>query len=290
MFHTNQRQIEELRAENMAISKTLNLNVRRFWALIGLVWTIIGLLHYLQFYLQHVRRGNSFPWIPTLAEFIVNYSSWVPIAILIIRLGRGFRFQRSSWAKPLAVHSLASISIGIAHIGLVAAMLQTIKGPIYGFTTYRDYFVYCFLWLFHFEFLMYWVVLGLSYGSGYYSIQTGQRKQARYLDHILIKSNGQNVMLNTSKIDWLEAADNYVKVHTGSSSYLIREKMHIMEKNLDPNNFQRIHRSRIVNVSRVLELQRSKSSEWTLKLKNGQQLRVSRRRKVNLMNSLDRLT
>ena len=56
-------------------------------------------------------------------------------------------------------------------------------------------------------------------------------------------------------IDWIEAADNYVELHVGKQSHLLREKMSVLETRLAPEKFVRISRSTIVNVERLKELQ-----------------------------------
>src|SRR5678815_411290 len=63
------------------------------------------------------------------------------------------------------------------------------------------------------------------------------------------------VLLKVEEIDWIEADGNYAKLHIGPKSHLLREKMHDLEKQLDPDKFVRIHRSIIVNLNRIKELQ-----------------------------------
>src|SRR5512134_2376593 len=74
-------------------------------------------------------------------------------------------------------------------------------------------------------------------------------------DRLVVKSGGRLFFLRTDEIDWVEAAGNYVRLHVGGASHLLRETMTAMEARLDPEKFFRIHRCRIVNMDRIQELQ-----------------------------------
>jgi two-component system, LytTR family, response regulator len=93
---------------------------------------------------------------------------------------------------------------------------------------------------------------------------------------ILIKDRGRVVILNEADVDWVEAEGDYVRVHAGGRGHLLRETMSAMEERLDPGSFARIHRSTIVNVGRIRELKPLPNREYTVVLKDGTQLRLSR--------------
>jgi two-component system, LytTR family, response regulator len=93
---------------------------------------------------------------------------------------------------------------------------------------------------------------------------------------ILIKDRGRVVIVNESDVDWIEAEGDYVRVHAGGRGHLLRETMASMEQRLDPASFARIHRSTIVNVSRIKELKPHTNREYTVVLRDGTQLRLSR--------------
>ena len=67
-------------------------------------------------------------------------------------------------------------------------------------------------------------------------------------------SSGRITFLRVAEIDWIEAADNYVQVHAGRESHLIRETMSHLESQLDRRKFVRIHRSAIVNIDAIAEI------------------------------------
>ena len=78
------------------------------------------------------------------------------------------------------------------------------------------------------------------------------------------------------EVDWIEAADNYVRVHAGPERHLVRETMGAMEARLDPARFARIHRSTIVNLARIRELQPTFNGEYAVLLHTGTKLTLSR--------------
>ena len=97
-----------------------------------------------------------------------------------------------------------------------------------------------------------------------------------YLHRIAVKEGDKITLLNVTSIDWIEAADNYICIYVEKKMYLLRSKLGDIEKQLDPRQFMRIHRSRIVNVERISEMQPHGSGDCVLVLKDGTQLISSR--------------
>jgi len=106
-------------------------------------------------------------------------------------------------------------------------------------------------------------------------IQEIQLEQ-HYLQRIIIKSREKIFLLNTDEIDWIEAAGNYVVLHVGTKEHLMRGTMYGIEERLDPGRFIRIHRSKIVNIERIKEIQNWFRGEYLIILKDGTQLTLSR--------------
>ncbi|MGH7470015.1 MAG: LytR/AlgR family response regulator transcription factor [Longimicrobiales bacterium] len=101
---------------------------------------------------------------------------------------------------------------------------------------------------------------------------------------IPIKTNGRVIFLRPEQIDWLEAADNYVRVHAAADSYLVRDTLNEFEARLDPVRFARIHRSTIVNLDRVKELRPLFHGEYSVLLETGTRLTLSRRYRDRLQH------
>ena len=115
------------------------------------------------------------------------------------------------------------------------------------------------------------------------------RAKPDYDEKFLVKSAGRVFFVKAEEIDWIEAADYYVCLHVGSQSHLLRETMLEMEARLDPERFCRIHRSTIVNISRVRQVQNRTGGEYVVILADGTALRLSRSRKEQIEQILNRM-
>jgi two-component system, LytTR family, response regulator len=112
------------------------------------------------------------------------------------------------------------------------------------------------------------------------------RRGEKYLERLVIKTAGRIFFMNVDEIDWMEAADNYVKLHAGSETHLLRETVNHMESRLDPQKFVRIRRSTIVQINRIRELRPTHGAEYTVTLRNGVELTSSRRYRGRLAEIL----
>jgi two-component system LytT family response regulator len=95
-------------------------------------------------------------------------------------------------------------------------------------------------------------------------------------DRLLVKDAGRIYFVRLDEVDWIEAAGNYARVHAGSSAHLVRETMASLGARLDPRRFVRIHRSAIVNVDRIREIQPWFRGDHIVILRDGRRLTLSR--------------
>jgi two-component system, LytTR family, response regulator len=110
-----------------------------------------------------------------------------------------------------------------------------------------------------------------------------------YLERLVIKTAGRIYFLDTSEIDWIEAEGNYVSVHSAKKSHLLRETISSLESQLDPKRFVRIHRSSIVRLDFIQELQPWFHGEYRVILQDGTQLTLSRNHRDKLQEALGKL-
>jgi len=106
------------------------------------------------------------------------------------------------------------------------------------------------------------------------------------LTRMAVKSGGRIFFLRADEIDWVEAEGNYVRLHVGKESYLLRETIGALEEQLDRRKFLRIHRSTIVNIDRIQELQPWFHGEFRVILRNGTALMLSRTHREKLQELL----
>lgn len=98
----------------------------------------------------------------------------------------------------------------------------------------------------------------------------------QYPQILPIRDDAGTVRVDVNKIDWIDAAGDYMCVHVDGRTYVLRETMKSLEAVLDPKLFQRVHRSTIVNVSRVRRLRPHTNGEYFLTLEDGQEIKLSR--------------
>jgi two-component system, LytTR family, response regulator len=106
-------------------------------------------------------------------------------------------------------------------------------------------------------------------------VQDSRPEATPATERILIRSSGRIYFVKVDEIDWVDAAGNYVRLHVKGETHLFRETMNAMEQRLDPTRFARIHRSHMVNINRIKELQ-PHGGEHIVVLQNGVRLTLSR--------------
>jgi two-component system, LytTR family, response regulator len=97
-----------------------------------------------------------------------------------------------------------------------------------------------------------------------------------YLKRLAVRSAGKTEFVDVEDVDWIEAAENYAEVHAGRVTHLLHVTMNTLEKSLDPDNFLRIHRSIIVNLRRIKNLQSDAHGEHVITLRDGVRLQSGR--------------
>jgi two-component system LytT family response regulator len=110
---------------------------------------------------------------------------------------------------------------------------------------------------------------------------------SRFPGVITVKTGRRITLVKIDEIDWIESASNYVEVHANKQTHLIRMTMGEIETKLDPSRFARIHRTTIVNVDRVQQLELGHHGESDLTLRDGTVLRASRQFCERLAQLLD---
>jgi two-component system LytT family response regulator len=119
------------------------------------------------------------------------------------------------------------------------------------------------------------------------SLLADLRPPKNYLERLVIKTAGRIFFLSVEEIDWIEAAENYVRLHAGRESHLVHGTMNKLASRLDPAQFLRIHRSSIVNLKKIKNLQPLFHGEYVVTLQDGTQLSSGRSYRQQLQSLLD---
>ena len=121
------------------------------------------------------------------------------------------------------------------------------------------------------------------------SLLENYQNEAAPLKRLFIKDRGKIVLLDPEAINWIEADDKYVRLHTSEKKYLIRQTLNAVETELDPQVFARVHRSYIVNLTRISELHPMFNGEYILILNDGTKLTLSRNYRDRFFNKFRKL-
>jgi len=101
---------------------------------------------------------------------------------------------------------------------------------------------------------------------------------APFLTELMVRVGTRDIVLKTDEIDWIQAETYYARLHIRGRSYLYRERMHVLESQLDPRHFARVHRSAIVNLDRVREIVHDNRGEHVIVLSTGARVKTSHQR------------
>lgn len=123
------------------------------------------------------------------------------------------------------------------------------------------------------------------------NLQIGEMLQASnapsaYLERLLIKKNGRIVFLKVDEIDFIKSDDKYVEIYAGDTVHLVRQTLAAMKTQLNPQKFVQIHRSAMINIEKIKELEQTSISDYAVVMQTGAHLSVSRNFKCQLFEVL----
>lgn len=104
----------------------------------------------------------------------------------------------------------------------------------------------------------------------------GSLRLNTYPERLLVPNGTEDIFVDVSQIEWIEAADDYVCLHVGGKSMMLRQTIRQLAESLDPKRFIRVHRSSVVNVSCVQKILRDGRTDGWLQLASGQRIRMSK--------------
>lgn len=121
-------------------------------------------------------------------------------------------------------------------------------------------------------------------------VRNGSKPNPGMLRRIAIKRAGRVDLVNTETIEWIEAADNYVVIHTTAGRHVLRESLTALGTMLDPARFERVHRSAIVGLDHLQRLSPVEHGDWIAHLKSGATIPVSRTYRQAVFDRLSAVT
>ncbi|GAB2546869.1 LytR/AlgR family response regulator transcription factor [Rhodanobacter koreensis] len=122
--------------------------------------------------------------------------------------------------------------------------------------------------------------------EGGWDVRQRDKEQPEWLKRFTVRAGRKDLVVAAEDIEWVEAAGDYAGLHVQGKVYLLRERVHRLIEQLDPHQFVRIHRSTVVRINRIAEIQALTNRDSLLKLLDGTVLRVSRTYSESLRHAL----
>lgn len=235
------------------------------------------------------------PWVPWAWE-ISSAITWLALIPLLVWFNQRFPLQPGDFRRSVPAHLLFTVPFSLLHVfGMVALreLAYVAMGRDYDFGDWFDGLVYEYLkdarsyLLFLSTIYLYRFVLRRWQGEAGF-ISEGREDVAAepVTDRFLVKKLGREFLVKVDQIDWIEASGNYVNLHVGERLYPLRETMAGIQQKLDGRGFARVHRSAIVNLDRVREIEPFDTGDARAHLLGGGVVPVSRRYRQALKGRL----
>jgi hypothetical protein len=271
---------------------------RRYWEAAGIVLLLlVGFLATVGTAMIDVARYGigTESWEILVLEGSSHIAMGVAIAFLVW-FDRLFPIRTDNWRRSVAAHALFTVAWSLVHVTIMywlRVATYSAADSTYHWDNWASEFGYEYLK----DFRSYFMFLGVIYlyrfvlrrvqgEAGYLSEGKEDSDPVDITDRFLIKKLGREFLVRVNDIDWIEASGNYVNLHVGRRVYPLRETMTGITDRLQPQGFQRVHRSAIVNLDRVAEIVPFESGDGEARLVSDALVPVSRRYKKELRDRL----
>jgi hypothetical protein len=205
---------------------------------------------------------------------------------LLLWFDRYFTLGGDRWLRNLFAHALFSVVFSVAHVALMywmrIALYRMVLADTYHWDSWLGEFGYeylkdvrTYMGILVMVYLYRFVLRRLQGEAGFLAEE--DEPSAPTSDRFLVKKLGREFLVRVDDIDWIESCGNYVNLHVGGRVYPLRETMTRIDERLVPLGFQRVHRSAIVNLDRVVEIKAFDSGDGEARLRNDVSVPVSRR-------------
>ena len=236
---------------------------------------------------DEVRRGREIPLSRTLVEEMTSHLVIAALLPALYWMHRRFPIGRP--LRNLLAHVVAVVPFSLVHTAGMAALrllwFTAIVGIPYDFPLTPDRLQYEFAKDLVSYLMLTTGVLALQYLLQ--RVDASKRTEevpepaapvASPPERFTVrKRGGTEVVVEMADIDWIEASGNYAILHVGGETFEIRSSLTRLEGELDPKRFVRVHKSHVVNISRVAEVTPGVSSDWRIRLQDGAEVNLSRR-------------
>ncbi|MDQ3039286.1 MAG: LytTR family transcriptional regulator [Pseudomonadota bacterium] len=240
--------------------------------------------------LMDIRRAglNFAAWEPAAWEWSSNLMI-LALVPAVVWFTRRVPLHLDTWRRALALHVLGSLVWSLLHVvGMVAMrkLVYALQGSHYEFGNWLHEFGYEYIkdirsyagtvvtievyrWFLR---RLQGEVSVLETADDLPQVEPTQRPE-----RFLVRKLGKEFLVSASEVEWLQAAGNYMNMHVRGRAYPLRSTMAVIETQLDPAKFVRVHRSHIVNLDCVAEIQPLDTGDARIVMRDGSEVPCSRR-------------
>lgn len=271
----------------MPRTRRLNLTGRRTLAVATVAAVLVGIVTGAQAYLARVGSADAVPFRLAVQNRTLAALSWVVVGMAVVAATRRWPIWRATWRRAIPMHLVAALAAGCAVNLLLHSALWLLGAYPIGLAELPGVIIRDALDHAHLNVLVYGAVVA---GVWLVDRATDGSPAASYASRLTARRRETLTIVAVDDVDWIEGADDYACLHVGARQHLTDDRLRALERTLDPSRFVRVHRSALVNLSRVREVVDGRWGNATAVLRDGTRVRVSRTRREALLAALGRST
>jgi LytTr DNA-binding domain-containing protein len=271
---------------HMSVAAQSHVNGRNVLAVAMLAALVVGVVTGGQAYLARVGSANAVPLALAVQNRTLAALAWVLVGIGVVASARRWPLARKTWKRSLPIHLAGALLAGLMVNLLLHTLLwllgaDGVRGVELPGVILRDALDHA-----HLNALVYAaLLLGVRWVDGHATVSNGSAA-VLYASRLTARRRDRLTILAVDDVDWIEGADDYACLHVGARRHLTDDRLHALEQMLDPSRFVRVHRSALVNLSRVRQVVDGRWGDAVAVLRDGTRVRVSRTRRGVLMSAL----
>lgn len=269
----------------------LDLTGRQTFGAAALAAVVIGLITGAQAYVARAGSPTAVPLGLAIQNRTLAALGWVLAGAGVVAAARRWPLERETWRRALPIHLMAALVAGLAVNVLLHTLLWLLGTDRVPFASLPDVIRRDTLDHAHLNLLVYaMVVATVHWVDGRKGTERGRGRESDggsgYASRLTARRRDTFTIVPVDDVDWIEAADDYACLHVGTRRHLTDDRLHLLEQRLDPSRFVRVHRSALVNLTRVREIVDGRWGDAVAVLRDGTRVRVSRTRREVLMAAL----
>lgn len=231
--------------------------------LLGLAfWTVIGLSFASQFYLSSAKAGRPISWAQAVSWSLGDWYVWALLSLPIVQLARRFRFDAPAWVRNVGIHLGASLLCSLVYV-VLRALLGQLQSRLVGMpVTFAEAFDPLVVKTFHFNLLIYWVVVSVSHAFSYYREFQERAWRAADLEKRLTEARLQALQMQLNPhflFNALNAISSLMHQDVKAADRMLARLADLLRYALDSTDAQVVPlRQELAFLDRYLDIERSR--------------------------------